>query len=129
MIERKIVDNQPRRILEIGDICLYVHLGCSESEQALPQKISVSVKMCCDQFRKAEETDFLDDAICYVKAAETVERIALQKSYHLIESLCSDVYKELKKTFSNTKMSVSVFKNQPPHRLLQSGCRYTVSDI
>lgn len=123
------MDQATRRILEVGDICLYVRLGCSESEQAQPQKINVSVKLCCDSFQKAEATDLLEDAICYVKAAEAIERVSLGRSYHLIETLCSEIYKDLKEKFCNTRMSVSIFKNHPPHRLLHSGCRYTISDF
>lgn len=121
--------NNVQRFLEIDEIPVYVRLGCSESEQGQPQKILVSVRLSCSSFSKAEESDHLDDAICYVKVAECVERICLEKPYHLIEHLGSRLFERLKSELNDVELLVTVYKVQPPHRLLSKGCRYTIGDI
>lgn len=128
MMAQRFLGKTLKRYLDIKDIPVYVRLGCSVSELAQPQKILVTVRVSCLSYAKAEISDQLGDAVCYVKIAETVERISLEKPYHLIEHLCLRIFDSLKTEVVNAAISVTVHKVQPPHRLLSSGCRYTLSD-
>jgi dihydroneopterin aldolase len=117
-----------RRNLEILDIPVYMSLGCSPNEQSQPQKVLVSVTLDYSLHLKSETSDNLEDALCYATIAERVEAVCLEKSYHLIEHACAQIFKQLKDFYPETKLKVRFLKVTPPHRLLHGGTVYTLED-
>ena len=117
-----------QRNLEILDIPVFMSLGCSASEQAQPQKVLISLKLNYEAYKTSETSDNIEDALCYASLAEMVEKICHEKSYHLIEHSCKQVYLRLKERYPNILFSVRFHKVAPPHRLLQGGTVYTLQD-
>lgn len=118
-----------RPLLEVSNYIVQVQLGCTPAEQAMPQEVRFTVLVQFSTAPKGEENDQLDNTLCYAQICEHILKTSQEKKYHLIEHLCSQVYKSLKKLVdSSTRMQVCVHKVRPPVEHLAGGTRYTVGD-
>ncbi|MEM6338374.1 MAG: dihydroneopterin aldolase [Pseudomonadota bacterium] len=116
--------------LNISDLRLWVHLGCSEQEKHHPQCVSFNVSITSSSNLKATYSDNLDDVFCYSKATKLIKKSISKKRYNLIERLACDVYdilwqilKDLE--FTDSALSITVTKLSPPVRDIHGGVSFT----
>lgn len=116
--------------LNISDLRLWVHLGCSEQEKHHPQCVSFNISITSSSNIKATYSDNLDDAFCYSKATKLIKKSISKKRYNLIERLACDVYdilwqilKDLE--FTDSALSITVTKLSPPVRDIHGGVSFT----
>ncbi len=116
--------------LNISDLKLWVHLGCSEQEKHHPQCVSFNVSITSSSKLKATYSDNLDDGFCYSKATKLIKELTSKKRYNLIERLACDVYdilwQRLKDLgFADSILSITVTKLSPPVRDIHGGVSFT----
>ena len=116
--------------LNISDLRLWVHLGCSEQEKHHPQCVSFNVSLISSNKLKATYSDNLDDGFCYSKATKLIKESISKKRYNLIERLACDVYDILWQSlkdlgFVGSALSITVTKLSPPVRDIHGGVSFT----
>jgi len=118
--------------LQISDLRLWVHLGCTEQEKHLPQMVAFDVAI---EFLKTPEaiyTDEIKDCFCYAEAVDIIKKCCKSKSYNLIEYLAADVYEVIrqaldKQNYKTVEMSVTLHKLSPPVPDIHGAVSFTLS--
>lgn len=116
--------------LTISDLRLWVHLGCSEQEKHHPQAVSIDIQVNFKEPPQAIHTDSLEDAFCYLKAAELIQASLKDKQFNLIEHLASTVYDTLyqgmlQQPKLNMDLVIIVKKLSPPVPGVHGGVSFT----
>ena len=78
----------------LEDVVIMVRIGTGKRERGLPQPVRFTIALDCD-LRAAGRSDQLADTLNYVKAYETLVRVAQSRPFALLESLCERVAEEL----------------------------------
>ncbi|HOJ59259.1 MAG TPA: dihydroneopterin aldolase [bacterium] len=78
----------------LEDVVVTVRVGAGKRERGQPQPIRFSIVMDCD-LQAAGRSDQLTDTLNYVKAYETLVRVAQSRPFALLEALCERVAEEL----------------------------------
>lgn len=102
--------------MTVRDLEIWVHLGCSAAERAVPQPVAVSVRIRFPRPPLACASDRLDDTVCYARLAEVLGERAGARAYSTVESLTfalveamrSLVPTELRLALEVTKLRVPV---------------------
>lgn len=115
--------------LKIHDLRLLVHLGCTESEQAVPQEVSFSIKIYFPSPPKGQFTDQLKDTVCYAQVCQLIQEQVHHQSFHLIESLSHQVLKALNNKFPSCPIQLDTWKVKPPVEWLKGGVTYTCETV
>ena len=74
--------------IEIAGLSLYTHLGVSEAEREVGQRLVIDLRLevgDCD----AILTDRVEDTIDYAEVCEAVALTSQQRSYRTLERLCA----------------------------------------
>ncbi|HOL94644.1 MAG TPA: dihydroneopterin aldolase, partial [bacterium] len=71
----------------LEDVVVTVRVGAGKRERGQPQPIRFSIVMDCD-LQAAGRSDQLTDTLNYVKAYETLVRVAQSRPFALLEALC-----------------------------------------
>ena len=117
-------------ILKIKSLNLPVHIGQNEEERRIAQDIHFYINIGFPQPPQAEQTDNIENTVCYHKICETLKKLTSQKTFALVEKLAHDSLIEIKKLIPDTAyVSVCVHKIHPPVVNLQEGVSYTCGDI
>lgn len=117
-------------LLEIKSLILPVHIGISPEEREEAQEIAFHIKVGFTQALKDEQTDKLENSVCYFKVCEQIKKITQENTFFLIEKLAFSVLTELKTLLpSDVKVRVSVHKIKPPIPSLKGGVSYTCGDV
>ncbi len=103
--------------LNISDLRLWVHLGCSAEEKTHVQPVSIDIQLSFLTPPKGAQTDNLEETICYKHMTELAE-IAVQQPFDLIEHLAATIYQKIqqhlsKTEYSNTQLAITVHKLSP----------------
>ena len=118
-----------QRKLELKAYLIDVYLGASEHERKSLQKVSVSLEFFLSHGFKAESTDQLEDALCYKKILEEVDRVVKHKKFSLIEKIASEISQCLKPFLPvQSEFIVHVKKIKPPLANLTGGVTYQLKD-
>ncbi len=112
-------------MLKISDIRLWVALGCSEEEKALPTCVSIDVEVTFDSIPAAVVSDSLKDTVCYASIVSSIRELCLKKRFNLIEYLAAQVYKVVEDIVQARKIIVKVTKMLPPVRDVHGGVSFT----
>ena len=116
-------------ILEIKSFYLPVYIGSTQKEQNKPQNICIDITLSFSKPYKAENSDKLEDTICYAFICKKIKTTIANKKFCLIEKLAGLLLKELKKNLpKKTLMRVRVQKPQTPVTGLKGGVSYTCGD-
>lgn len=83
--------------------------GVTELERASPQEIEIDVELIVDCARAAQ-SDRLTDAVDYIDAYRTCERIATERSFALLEALGDACLRELLRDSRVERATVRVRK-------------------
>ena len=78
--------------LTLHDFHFWVHLGDSEQERFHAQKVSATIKIAFADNPQAEQTDKLNDTVCYLKLSQALQDDVKKNQYELIEKLCRSFF-------------------------------------
>ena len=116
--------------LEIKSLVLPVHIGRTEEERQKAQDVSFHITLGFTQAPKDEQTDQLENSVCYFKICEKVRELTSKSTFSLIEKLAFETLAVLKKDLSsNIYVRVCVHKIQAPVPHLKGGVSYTCGDF
>jgi 7,8-dihydroneopterin aldolase/epimerase/oxygenase len=99
--------------IEIVGLSLYTHMGVSEAEREVGQRLVLDLRLEvgeCD----ATVTDMIDDTVDYGEVCNVVALVAQQRSYRTLERLCSAVAERLLSDFAAEEVWVKAAKPEPP---------------
>ena len=99
--------------IEIAGLSLYTHLGVSEAEREIGQRLVLDLRLevaDCD----AIVTDRVQDTIDYAEVCEVVVLVAQQRSYRTLERLCAAVADRLIEQFGAETVWIKAAKPEPP---------------
>ena len=77
-------------IVYIRDLRIEAVIGIFEWEKRIRQTIRIDLEMGWDN-RRAAETDAIEDALDYKKAAQRVRQFAQENSFELVETLAEKI--------------------------------------
>jgi dihydroneopterin aldolase len=108
---------EPEVTIEISGLSLYTHVGVSEAEREVGQRLLLDLRLDvgeCD----ATVTDRIEDTIDYAKVCETVNLVAQQRNYKTLERLCAAIADRLLEQFELGAVWVKAAKPEPPLALV-----------
>lgn len=115
--------------LKMNSYEVWVHLGCSEEEQAYVQPVEFTIKIDFLKPVLGCETDQLNDSIDYVEMTEKIKKISTSKKFQLIEHLNFEVFKSLYQMLVEKKtkgaLEVTIKKIRVPVAHLNQGVEFT----
>ncbi|QIV94572.1 dihydroneopterin aldolase [Allofrancisella frigidaquae] len=71
---------------------IYVNLGCSEEEKAQRQMVKIDLELAFDESFTANDTDDLQQTICYYTLRNDIQKFCDNTSCNLIEYLAKQIY-------------------------------------
>jgi dihydroneopterin aldolase len=99
--------------IEIVGLSLYTHMGVSEAEREVGQRLVIDLRLevgDCD----AILTDRVEDTIDYAEVCEAVALTSQQRSYRTVERLCAAVADRLIDQFGAESVWIKIAKPEPP---------------
>jgi dihydroneopterin aldolase len=99
--------------IEIVGLSLYTHMGVSEAEREVGQRLVLDLRLEvgeCD----ATVTDMIDDTVDYGEVCNVAALVAQQRSYRTLERLCAAVADRLLADFAAEEVWVKAAKPEPP---------------
>ena len=93
--------------VRLNDIVLFAHLGVSEAERAVGQRIHIDLDLEVDLSR-AGRTDALADTVNYEAVYQVVEAAVEGSRYRLLEALASAVISRVFETFPASRVGIRV---------------------
>ena len=105
--------------LLISDLRCWVHLGCGDEEKFHPQMVKIDLEFFFKYPPKAMLTDDLNDTVCYLKSARSIQDLCSKKRFNLIEHLACDIHNTISGMLGDassmvSSLKVSVCKASPP---------------
>ena len=101
-------------VIRLRNAVFYAYHGALTDEQNLGGKFEFDVDMYCD-LSAAMESDSLKKTVDYEKVYAFIQKVALEKKYHLIEALANTIARGLLREFYNIeRVVVRVRKPHPP---------------
>ena len=121
---------QMHSVLEIKSLILPVHIGRTKEERQKAQDVSFQITVGFTQALKDEQTDKLENSVCYFKLCEHIRQLTSQKSFSLIEKLAFETLTSLKILLPpGVYVRVCVHKIHPTIPYLKGGVSYTCGDF
>ena len=119
-------------LLEIKSLILPVYIGRTKKERDKAQDIAFHITIGFTKALKDEETDKMENSVCYSKVCEQIKQLTLKNKFSLIEKLAFETLITVKKLLSSqkkTRVRVCVHKIHPPVANLEGGVSYTCGDF
>jgi dihydroneopterin aldolase len=102
--------------IEISGLSLYTHLGVTEAEREVGQRLLIDVQLDVGE-TDATVTDRVEDTVDYGEVCNVVALVAQQRSYRTLERLCAAIADRLLHDFSLDSVWVRATKPEPPMAL------------
>jgi len=99
--------------IEITGLSLYTHLGVSEAEREVGQRLLLDLRLEVGE-ADATVTDRVEDTVDYGEVCNLVALIAQQRPYRTLERLCSAIADRLISDFGAEEVWVKAAKPEPP---------------
>lgn len=99
--------------VRLNDIVLFAHLGVSEAERHVGQRLHVDVDLEVD-LEAAAASDALADTVNYEAVYREVVRLVEGSRHRLLESLAGSLIRGLLATFPATQVRVRIRKPNVP---------------
>jgi dihydroneopterin aldolase len=116
--------------LKISELSIQVHLGCGLPERSKLQEIRVSIELQFHSAPVAEQSDRLEDTLCYAQLSEAFRKHCESREFALIEKLTADLFQITRQlTGTSARASVTVHKVAPPVAGLIGGATYRIADF
>jgi dihydroneopterin aldolase len=104
---------EPEVTIEISGLSLYTHMGVSEAEREIGQRLLVDVRMDAGVV-DATLTDRIEDTVDYGEVCDAVNLVAQQRSYRTLERFCTAVADRLIERYELNAVWVRAAKPEPP---------------
>ena len=117
-----------RSRLNINELCLPVHLGCSPEEKSAPQEVCFSIEVEFPKPPPGETTDRLKDTICYDEICKTLRDYIKDRPFNLIEKLARESLSVLRKKYPSVLIRLTLYKKAPPVERLKEGVQYSCGE-
>jgi 7,8-dihydroneopterin aldolase/epimerase/oxygenase len=104
---------EPEVTIEISGLSLYTHIGVSEAERELGQRLLLDLRMDVGDV-DATVTDRIEDTVDYSKVCQTANLVAQQRSYKTLERLCAAIADRLMEDYGIDAVWIKAAKPEPP---------------
>jgi len=104
---------EPEVTIEISGLSLYTHMGVTEAEREVGQRLIVDLRIdvgACD----ATVTDRIEDTVDYGQVCELVYLVSQQREYRTLERFCAAVADRLVDRYELHAVWVKAAKPEPP---------------
>lgn len=116
--------------LTLEKLYLEIHLGATEDERNIPQKVFIFLTLFFPEAPKACISDNLDDTICYHKLCTAIQTYCTEKHFNMIEHLGYQIYTVARELIlSPIKIHIKVEKCNPPIEYLLGSAIFTYTDV
>jgi dihydroneopterin aldolase len=99
--------------VEISGLSLYTHLGVTEAEREVGQRLVLDIRLDVGE-SDATETDRVEDTVDYSEVCQLVALVAQQRTYRTLERLCTVIADRLIEDFALEAVWVKAAKPEPP---------------
>ncbi len=99
--------------VEISGLSLYTHIGVSEAEREVGQRLIFDITIDIGE-SAATETDRIEDTVDYGEVCQLVALVSQQRTYRTLERLCTVVADRLIEDFAAQSVWVKAAKPEPP---------------
>jgi 7,8-dihydroneopterin aldolase/epimerase/oxygenase len=99
--------------VRLNDVVFFAHLGVSEAEREVGQRIHVDVDLEVD-LERPSRTDDLHDTVNYEAVFREISRVAEGTRYRLLESLAGALVRALLESFPASQVRIRVRKPNVP---------------
>jgi dihydroneopterin aldolase len=103
----------PEVAIEISGLSLYTHMGVSEAEREVGQRLLIDVRVDVGE-ADATITDRVQDTVSYAELCELVALVAHQRSYRTLERFCAAVAESVSDRYDVQAVWVKAAKPEPP---------------
>jgi dihydroneopterin aldolase len=107
---------EPEVTIEISGLSLYTHVGVSEAERAVGQRLLLDLRLDVGEV-DATVTDRIDDTVDYSAVCQTANLVAQQREYKTLERLCTAIADRLIDEYDAQSVWVKAAKPEPPMAL------------
>ena len=107
---------EPEVTIEISGLSLYTHVGVSEAEREVGQRLLLDLRIDVGEV-DATVTDRLDDTVDYSQVCQMANLVAQQRSYKTLERLCAAIADRVIEQFDAHSVWVKAAKPEPPMAL------------
>lgn len=114
--------------IQVRELSMQVHLGCTERERSLAQEILVSFVLDFAESPPGEATDRLEDTVCYDRLCQKLVAHTENRQFQLIEKMAADFLAILRQSCPSLLIQLKVHKVRPPIDGLKGGVVYVCGD-
>jgi dihydroneopterin aldolase len=107
---------EPEVTIEISGLSLYTHVGVTEAEREVGQRLLVDLRIDVGEV-DATVTDRLEDTVDYSQVCQMANLVAQQRSYKTLERLCAAIADRVIEQFDAHAVWVKAAKPEPPMAL------------
>jgi dihydroneopterin aldolase len=104
---------EPEVTIEVSGLSLYTHMGVSEAERQLGQRLILDVRLDIGE-SDATVTDRIEDTVDYGEVCEVINLVAQQRNYKTLERFCAAVADRLIERYELHAVWVKAAKPEPP---------------
>jgi 7,8-dihydroneopterin aldolase/epimerase/oxygenase len=104
---------EPEVTVEVSGLSLYTHMGVTEAERRLGQRLIVDVRLDVGE-SDATVTDRIEDTVDYGEVCEVINLVAQQRDYRTLERFCAAVADRLIERYEIHAVWVKAAKPEPP---------------
>lgn len=117
-----------RSRLNINELSLFVHLGCSPKEKTTLQEVQLSIEIEFPKTPPGETTDCLKDTLCYDEICKTIKDYIKDRQFNLIEKMARECLTVLHKKYPSVSIRMTLHKKTPPVEGLKGGVKYSCEE-
>jgi dihydroneopterin aldolase len=107
---------EPEVTIEISGLSLYTHVGVSEAERQLGQRLLLDLRIDIGEV-DATVTDRIEDTVDYGQVCQMANLVAQQREYRTLERLCAAIADRVIDQFGAHAVWVKAAKPEPPMAL------------
>ncbi|HEY2652131.1 MAG TPA: dihydroneopterin aldolase [Solirubrobacteraceae bacterium] len=107
---------EPEVTIEISGLSLYTHVGVSEAERAVGQRLLLDLRLDVGEV-DATVTDRIEDTVDYSAVCQMANLVAQQREYKTLERLCTAIADRVIDEFDAQSVWVKAAKPEPPMAL------------
>jgi dihydroneopterin aldolase len=104
---------EPEVTIEISGLSLYTHVGVTEAEREVGQRLLVDLRIDVGEV-DATVTDRIEDTVDYSEVCQTANLVAQQRTYKTLERLCAAIADRVIDDYEAQAVWVKAAKPEPP---------------
>jgi dihydroneopterin aldolase len=104
---------EPEVTIEISGLSLYTHVGVSEAERKIGQRLLLDLRIDVGDV-DATVTDRIEDTVDYGQVCQMVNLVAQQRTYKTLERLCAAIADRVIEQYGAHAVWVKAAKPEPP---------------